>query len=656
MKNGSDGMIMISILMVSVILTMITTSLVVINYYNNEFTSITEGKSMALKVAESGIAYAIYRLNENPAWNTPVNIPMLDVPGRFQITFDNTADYYSVNNLRFGARDGGWGGVKVPGFSVDLIVTGIVKRGGSNVTKRIRVILQRDFNYPGAFSSGQTVVDADTFDVRKETTADNPSEAGTLHSNSVKTDIMGSAIKTFKTGKTNVFLHGGIASANGHIDIKTSGLLKNLDTDNNSSVDPVTHSKNVKPVDIERTVEKAKNTLPAASKVNINGNTTYVIYKDRVEPALPSSLCEVTNGQLHIKDDILFNANGNDVKFELDYSYANPSSTEYDPNINIALSGIYLEGTESHIPALYVDGGNLIVSGPARGNGSVYITGEGTFIGESNIVGPEDPGVALMASEDLTMKLPSSRREELNIDITGLVYSNENINMDILKPEDPLNPANNVSAGTQWPSEWEDIVFSKPSGDTLSLPFQGTDATYGLQQITLNGSTGSYIKRNVDINGTETFTVHGLTSCTIKIGTVNYAYGAPGGSMNVTLPGDIAMLSGGDYGGLADEAMNIIRNEFQRRVNAGEGVISSPVDPNAVKIDPAFHVTGGVVAIDPNNPVPTVEKPDTDDAGNININIKQGKFFIISSQRYLKLLESAKAEGGSFKTVLWGEI
>jgi len=643
MKNRSDGMIMISILMVSVILTMITTSLVVINYYNNEFTSITEGKSMALKVAESGIAYAIYRLNEDPAWNTPVNIPMIDVPGRFEITFDNTADYYSVNNLRFGARNGGWGGVKVPGFSVDLIVTGIVKRGGSNVTKRIRVILQRDFNYPGSFSSGQTVVDADTFDVRKEATAENTSEAGTLHSNSVKTDIMGSAIKTFNAGKTNVFLHGGIASANGHIDIKTSGLLKNLDTGNNSSVDPVQQSKNVKPVDIARTIEKAKNTLPGASKVNMNGNTTYVIYKDRVEPALPSSLCEVKNGQLHIKDDILFNANGNDVKFELDYSYANPSSNAYDPNISIAASGIYIDGTESHMPALYVDGGNLTVAGPVRGNGSVYITGEGTFIGESNIVASEDPGVALMASEDLTMKLPSSRREELNIDITGLVYSNENINMDILKPDDPLNPAKNISAGTQWPSDWEDIVFFK-AGDTLSLPFRTGVAADGTGNLVINGGEGSFIRRN----GPNSFTIHGITSASFDLPGNHFVAGE---LPDITLPDSISNIGPGTITGeQKNTLMSLISNEFQRRSGVG------PADPNTVKIDPAFHVTGGVVAIDPNNPVPTVEKPDTEEAGNINIDIKQGKFFIISSKRYLKLLESAKAEGGSFKTVLWGEI
>ncbi|MEQ8224795.1 MAG: hypothetical protein ABRQ37_20925, partial [Candidatus Eremiobacterota bacterium] len=537
MKKRPDGMVIISILMVSVILTMITTSLVVINYYNNEFTSITEDKAMAMKVAESGIAYAIYCLNENPAWQKTEHIDMMYIPADFDITFNKNAEYYSVNNLKNGAIDGGWGGVKVPGFSVDLIITGTVHRGDSNIKKHLRVILQRDFNYPGSFSSGQTVVDADTLDLRKESTAENSSEAGTLHSNSVKTDIMNPAIKTFNAGKTNVFLHGGIASANGHIDIKTSGLSKNLDTDNNSSVDPVQQSKNVKPVDVGKTIEKARNTLPGASKVDVNGKTTYVIYKDKVEPALPSSLCEVTKGQLHIKNDMLFNTNGNDVKFELDYSYANPSSTEYDPNINISESGIYLDGTESHMPALYVDGGNLTVAGPVRGNGSVYITGEGTFIGESNIVSPEDPGVALMASKDLTMKLPSSRREELDINVTGLVYSNENINMGILRPDDPMNPANNLSGTTQWPSEWEDIVFFK-AGDTLSLPFRTGVAADGTGNLVINGGEGSFIKRN----GPNSFTIHGITSCSGDIERYRFIAGA---LPDINLPGSFSALGAG---------------------------------------------------------------------------------------------------------------
>ena len=642
MKNNSDGMVLISILMVSVILTMVTTSLVVINYYNNKFTSITEGRVMALKVAESGIAYAIYCLNEDPTWETPVNKPMVDIPGRFEITFDNTADYYSVNNLRLGTRNGGWGGVNVPGFSVDLIVTGIVDRGDSKITKRLRVILQRDFNYPGSFSSGQTMVDADTFDLRKEATAENSSEAGTLHSNSVKTEIEGSAIHTRKgLSKTNVFLHGGIVSANGHIDIKTSGPSKNLDTDNNSSVDPVQQSKNVKPVDVGKTIEKARNTLAASSKVDVNGNTTYVIYKDRVKPELPLSLCEVKNGQLHIKDDMLFNTNGNDIKFELDYSYANPSSTDYDPNINIAESGIYLDGTESHMPALYVDRGNLIVAGPVRGNGSVYITGEGTFIGESNVVGPEDPGVAIMSSKDLTMKLPSSRREELDINVTGLVYSNENMNMGILRPDDPMNPANNISENTQWPSEWEDIVFFKPA-DTLSLPFRTGVAADGTGNIFINGGEGSFIKRN----GPNSFTIHGITSCS---GSVEGRPFVAGELPDINLPGNFSALGAGTITAeQKNTIMTLISNEFQSG--------SLAIDPNAVKIDPVFHVTGGVVAIDPNNPVPTSEKPDNGDAGNINIDIKKGKFFIVSSKRYLKLLESARAEGGGFKAVLWGEI
>ena len=135
----------------------------------------------------------------------------------------------------------------------------------------------------------------------------------------------------------------------------------------------------------------------------------------------------------------------------------------------------------------------------------------------------------------------------------------------------------------------------------------------------------------------------GVQTCALPISFV------AGELPDINLPGNFSALGAGTITAeQKNTIMTLISNEFQSG--------SLAIDPNAVKIDPVFHVTGGVVAIDPNNPVPTSEKPDNGDAGNINIDIKKGKFFIVSSKRYLKLLESARAEGGGFKAVLWGEI
>jgi len=643
MKEASNkGIVIISILMITVVLLMLASSLLAINYYNLGFTNIVENKASALKIAEAGVAYAIYCLKEDSTWQPPSGgLPMMEIPGRFEITFDTAKEFYSVNNLEHGVRDGAWGGSKVPGYSVDLIVTGILDRGDNKVVKRVRVILQRDFYSPGSFSSGQTSVDANTIDIKKEATADNPSEAGNIHSNSIKSSNNDPAIKTIDSSGTStyVYLHGGIASAQGTIDIKDTQSDHNLDIENNSSVDRVKQSKNIKPIDIDGTISQAKNNISSGS---ITSGNTYVIYKDKVEPPLPPS-CTVSNGQLHITDNIVFNGN---VRFEFDYSYADPSNSAYDPSVNIADGGIYFDTLSGKSPSLYVDQGNLLVAGALKGNGSCYVSGEARFIGESNIVAPGDTGVAILSKKDIYMELPSVTDEALNLNITGLVYSHGNINVDILDPNDPVNPANNFTAG-QWPSNWEDIVLSSSGGGggggtVYPVPYTGVAngvnvsiSTDGTGTFTKNAD-GSY-RLQLTPSGANSVVGSYYISANSNTDSEDYASSSAAANFDITYPGTSTLAR--------------LFNVFSGSSGGGTTTTGS-----GTKIDPDFHITGGIVAIDPNNPVPSQAKPDNPSAGNIHINIGEGKFFIVSSKKYLKLLESSRASGVGFKTILWSEI
>jgi len=56
------GMVLVSILMVTVIILLLTTSLLMLHQNNLRFTSIFENQVVARKVAEAGVAYAIYSL------------------------------------------------------------------------------------------------------------------------------------------------------------------------------------------------------------------------------------------------------------------------------------------------------------------------------------------------------------------------------------------------------------------------------------------------------------------------------------------------------------------------------------------------------------------------------------------------------------------
>ncbi len=666
------GMVLVSILMVTVIILLLTTSLLMLHQNNLRFTNIFENQVVARKVAEAGVAYAIYSLEEDPDWQGDVGDEVTyylpEVNGRFHISFDSSASYHSVNNLLNGMVPGGaFDGGSIPAYAVDLVITGTVERGSNDIIKRLRVVLQGDPYFDGALASGQIEVTADAMNVTRDSLLS--SEPGTIHSNSVKP---AGAPGTFAIDVETLNLYGGKASAQGEINPATV-----LDSVTGSTLEANTQGRHIKPLNIERYISEAL-ASPSMAYLDVPavappGSYAYIVRIDKLyvgnDPDDPNSWTEIAipeltvqDGKLIINDDIRFQ-NG-DVRFEFDHKYFEDNGL--DPNL-IAEAGIYMNSGTPEPPSVYVTDGDLTVAGPIKGNGSFYVKGSASYIGETNIVAPSDPGVAVLCNGDLKMQLPSITGSPLDLSMTGLVYSHENAEIAILDPLDDENPANNFVGG-QWPPDWEDVYLGGSLSSTpdiaipypfggnvgsISLDTDGTTATVSSTFIppshtiyTITPASGGAVTLTVDIGMAGVDPVTETTSGDIIVD----PRGAPIASF-IQINGHHFEIPGHSGAG-AIAAMGLhgyvdIANITEFGGSGGTG--------SGVKEDPIFNIKGGLIAIDPANPVPTASNFDTDAAGNIKVDIGTGEVNIISSPQYLKLLHISK---GAFKyrCVSWSEI
>lgn len=162
-KLTSDGMALITVLMLTVLLTLMTVSMVFISTNQVSMVGNIEGKEKALKAAEAGIEYAIYNLNNDPAWgllNEEVTFQngKLVVPDpnsgthpvftygsseftedcgkdcKFTITFASGSACRSVNNL-FNPLSGDG---NTPPYTFKVVSAG--KYGTGTDTKSVRVL------------------------------------------------------------------------------------------------------------------------------------------------------------------------------------------------------------------------------------------------------------------------------------------------------------------------------------------------------------------------------------------------------------------------------------------------------------------------------------------------------------------------------------
>ena len=709
------GIVIISILMVTVVLLIMTTSMLIIHSSTVGFITTFEKQTMARKLAESGVAYALYSLKNDSQWGDPndpnchhITVSVPEVNGKFEIAFNRSASFYSFNNTMNGADpNGGYNNSGVPGYSVDLIVTGTVDK----VSKKYRVILQADSYYDGAVTSGAFIADANSITVKTEGDDPNVYLPGSIHSNSVLgvidpntgnpiTKIINGINHSYAIdpeGSTKFDLYGGVLSAQG--EINPSVTL----TDPNSQVESNSRARHMKPVDITGIISDAKASTTIQKESDL-GNTTYVVGKDSLVnpsdanstatlPGVDPNAYSVSNGQLTIKKDIVFTG---DTKFEFAYDKIAEGVTDTDAQKSIVKNaGIYMEKdtTTGNVPSLYVDGGDLTVAGGVvKGNGSFYVDGKANYIGENNLTASDDPGVAVLANNDVNLSIPAIAGEALNVNMKGLVYSSGDANITRFDANSPTNATNltNLSPAAQWPSSWTwkyEEGFESSGGGTInadSVIVSSNNTLTGLAD-TLPGiqyddsSSGvivtSYYKVGIEVNGTSCK----LTNTTTSKWTSNTILSAEGSdtatvtlykitppdtnwipvdTIPVTSSSPLTFSAGNPSGSYWLPITALVRiGMYNRTVNLSGG------DPNTavytippVISSPGFKFTGALVAIDPNNPVPSVDNPDDPNTGNINIHIgANSNLDITCSSRYLKLLRVIKA-GTVFRVVSWTEL
>jgi len=688
MKKDIKGMFLISIIMLTVVLLILTSSVVIINQHNLGFTGLMERQAMARKVAEAGVEYALYELRGDPSWtggpSGKVEVYIPEVSGKFVIDFNSSGAYPSVNNLLGGpVPNKGYKNQGIPGLSVDLIVTGTAGSRDRVATKRIRAILQGEsFKYP-MISSGYIKTSAADLSVKNGDPSS--SQAGTIHSNSVRDDINNPDDCAVYCNNTRINLNGGLVTSQGNINI--------LNLDAGSTKEPFSQAKYINPINVTSYVSKAK----GDNSVQKIAGGTYVVksdglYLNGVSKVSPSGIT-LNGSKLIIKQDVCFEGN---VKFEFDYN-----SFSGDPSALVA-SGVYLEPSGAgEIPSISVDG-DLTVSGRLKGNGSFYVSGSANYLGETNIVAPDDPGVAVLCQKDLNMGLPTVSDKRQMIDIKGLLYTNGNANFCLLKADHPANPVNNLSP---WPADWEDTDLSRV------IDF-GDGRIYTMGKIQLRwvpneaflfepiGDDGKF-----DCRKNENYIKvcdDGSFACSNGDGYDNDQRNWGQVIYNPRIQTEASPASGGeiemnyvkldnlnDYTLYLRTELKVDENEIPRwGVHSNEplnsdytkkaerkniyGVVddyytminpdkskwsTGPVpfgSTSGNKIPPLFRITGALVAVDPNNPVPGSSNPDNDSAGNININIGSGKVDLIFSEKYVKLFNMRC--DNRIHCVTWSEI
>ena len=252
------GMALITILMMLIILVMLVSAMVAMNSNNLFYSSLYYNRSSALIAAESGVAYAIYALQEDAQW-APEEVSFKTANGKFIIKFFQPGyepPFFSYNNLSLSSvfqPEGAFDNTDVYPNTVDLVVTGI----SGNVTKRIRVILGRSLVNDSGRCSGLVDVEAKEFRISKVVTPQDPSDEGTFHSNS-SGEPNSHPLAVFVDSSCEVISNGGEISAVGDISTLNTG---------DTSVNPNSPPKKIPEIDIMDTVSSKMNSMPPSEKL-----------------------------------------------------------------------------------------------------------------------------------------------------------------------------------------------------------------------------------------------------------------------------------------------------------------------------------------------------------------------------------------------------
>ena len=236
------GMVLISILLLTVLLTMLTVSMVFISTNYLHMMGNVEEKMIALKAAEAAAEYALTKLNAHPSWGmwdidrvtpsasddtprTEDNIKLNLKGATAYIRFTGNT-YNSYNNLkgqtpvdRSKVGDTKLTGT-IPAYTAEIICIG--KAGNENddgAEKYLRVVFIRNDIYPYPINSDGQIDFASAGDINIY--GNSSISPGNMHSNwySDSTDENDPNYYSIKseTGSGNVSLQGGVASAPAHI-------------------------------------------------------------------------------------------------------------------------------------------------------------------------------------------------------------------------------------------------------------------------------------------------------------------------------------------------------------------------------------------------------------------------------------------------------
>ncbi|MEQ8224326.1 MAG: hypothetical protein ABRQ37_18550, partial [Candidatus Eremiobacterota bacterium] len=192
MSNKSKkGIALISILLILVILVMFISAFGTIVTGSQTFAANNATRVMLGQIAEAGIAYANYKLNENPAWAESGEHTLPDLKGKFYITFNPSEDYCSINNLTkiiSTKRDSKPTGTVVPPYTAEIIIKATVmdQNNKNKLSKHYTVQLVRgDFFDKHVSSEGPILID----DPKVYTDPGTEDKGGQIQSNYVDDEI-----------------------------------------------------------------------------------------------------------------------------------------------------------------------------------------------------------------------------------------------------------------------------------------------------------------------------------------------------------------------------------------------------------------------------------------------------------------------------------
>lgn len=643
------GMALITILMMVIILVMLLTAMVGLNSNNLLYSRNYYERTAALSAAESGVAFALYALQEDPLW-APDTFEQETGAGKFIIQFYKpgyTPEFFSYNNLGCGTEGDAFDGTKVAPETVDLLVTGL----SGNVRKIVRVILSRSVINDAGRCTGLVNVKADEFRILKTITPKDPTESGLFHSNCAGGPAGLQSEAIFIDPSTTVISNGGVISAVGDIAPVTTA---------DTTIKPNSVPKNIPNIDISDIVTAAVGSNPNCQtggtyKVSLDGSGQYKLFCDGSEISVPGMRIE--EGTLIVSGDVAFTG---DVEFIFDV-----------PDSDIHNAGILLEKSGDFYPSIYIQSNNtksesLNIYGKVEGNGSIYTTGETQFIMETNLVASEDPGVALLSEGDVKINLPSTHFNSVDLNMTGLVYSNGNIEADILSGA----LSTTVQTVSDWPENWRDL-YTEAAFDPYSyFAINGMGPSFAI-----NGwmaETGTWVRFDADLTGygniilddEDNIIIEAAAGRTIDCkcsdmsvtGVLTFRVTDPPG---IIRPDGSTNMTLATVPGVPSIVVGPLLYQFFSGYASSSGTRVEPPPEGTDKYAPDISLTGSLIVADPASATnPGAYNPDS---GNLSINledstlINKGNFTLKYSSNYEKLLGQSLLVD-NLRTTCWEEI